>query len=119
MQLLEICTNLSSFCPNPNNTISDTQFANLLHSHATTPSYSSAIIWSCLFNLLVTSLIAFCIFFMSYQCHRRHLSLRFANVPMFDLAINVVQPPLLAYQPQSLDYKDLSKAKLYFFFPCR
>jgi hypothetical protein len=45
-QLQQLPSNLTNFRRFPNETIPDTQFADLIHAHMTTPSYSSAIIWS-------------------------------------------------------------------------
>jgi hypothetical protein len=71
-----------------------------------TPSYSSAIIWSIVLTLLISSLITFCIFFKYLRRYRQRWSRRSSDVPMFDLAVNVVptQPP--AYQLPSINYED-------------
>jgi hypothetical protein len=104
-QLRELRTNLTRFREYPNETISDSQFADLIHAHLTTPSYSSAIIWSVVLTLLISSLITFCIFFMYLRRYRqRRRSHRSSDVPMLDLAVNVAHPP--AYQPPPMDYED-------------
>jgi hypothetical protein len=105
-QIQQLRSNLTHFRQYPNETISDTLFADLIHAHMTTPSYSSAIIWSIVLTLLISSLITFCIFFMYLRRYRQRRSRRSSDVPMFDLAVNVAptQPP--AYQSPSLDYED-------------
>jgi hypothetical protein len=105
-QLQQLRSNLTNFRLSPNATKSDTQFANLIHAHMTTPSYSSAIIWSIVLTLLISSLITFCIFFMylrrSRLCRSRHPS----DVPMLDLAVSVAQPLPPAYQAPPFHYED-------------
>ncbi len=59
-----------------------------------------------LLTLLISSLITFCIFFMYLRRYRQCRSHRSSDVPMFDLAVNVAQPPPPAYQLPSIDYED-------------
>jgi hypothetical protein len=105
-QIQQLQSNLTNFRRLPNETISNIQFADLIHAHMTTPSYSSAIIWSIVRTLLISSLITFCIFFMYLRRYRQRRSDRSSDVPMFDLAVSVAQPPPPAYQSPSLDYED-------------
>jgi hypothetical protein len=97
-QIQQLRTILTQFRQYPNENISDTQFADLIHAHMTNPSYSSAIIWSIVLTLLISLLITFCIFFMYLRRYLQRRSHHSSNVPMFDLAVNVAQPPPPAYQ---------------------
>jgi hypothetical protein len=72
----------------------------------TTPSYSSAIIWSIVLTLLISSLITFCVFFMYIRRSRQRRSHRPSDVPMLDLAVSVAQPLPPAYQAPPFDYED-------------
>jgi hypothetical protein len=72
----------------------------------TTTSYSSAIIWSIVLTIFISSLITFCIFFMYIRRARQRRSHRSSDVRMPGLAFSVAQPPPPAYQAPPFNYED-------------
>jgi TolA-binding protein len=98
-QLKEIQTNLTHFRLSANDSITDEQFANLLHTHLTTPSASSAVLWSSLLTLLIIGLITF-IFICMYL--RRRRSFQYGPAPPTapqNLSV-IYNPPALAFEDE-------------------
>jgi hypothetical protein len=96
-QLKEIQTNLTQFRLSSNDSITDKQFANLLHDHLTTPSASSAVIWSSLLTLLVIGLITIIFIFM-YLRRRRSFRSGQASAPAPQQLSVIYNPPALTFQ---------------------
>ena len=94
----ELHANLSNFRATPNSSISDAQFASLLHSHVSTPSLSSAFIWSIVTTSLLTVLITLIFLFSMYR--RRRIRRRLARPPFTQHhePMSVVIPP--AYESE-------------------